>query len=62
MSINDKITKLNTEVQWFYSDDFSLDEAESRYKDAVKLAKEIEKDLDTLKNNIEVINKDFAKS
>ncbi|MBR3131374.1 exodeoxyribonuclease VII small subunit [Candidatus Saccharibacteria bacterium] len=62
MSINDKITKLNTEVQWFYSDDFSLDEAEARYKDAVKLAKEIEKDLDTLKNNIKVINKDFAKS
>ncbi len=62
MSINDKITKLNTEVQWFYSDDFSLDEAETKYKSAVELAKEIEKDLDTLKNNIEVINKDFTKS
>ena len=62
MSINDKIAKLNTEVQWFYSDDFSLDEAEIKYKSAVKLAKEIEEDLDTLKNNIEIINKDFAKS
>ena len=62
MSINAKITKLNTDVQWFYSDDFSLDEAETKYKAAVALAKDIEKDLDTLKNNIEVINKDFTKS
>ena len=62
MSINAKITKLNTDVQWFYSDDFSLDEAETKYKAAVALAKDIEKDLDTLKNNLEVINKDFTKS
>ena len=61
MSINDKITKLNTTTQWFYSDDFNLDEAEAKYKDAVNLAKEIEKDLDELKNRIEIINKDFTK-
>lgn len=62
MSINDKITKLNELTQWFYTDEFSLDEAEAKYQEAVKLAKEIEKDLDTLKNKIEVINKDFSKS
>ena len=62
MSINDKITKLNELTQWFYTDEFSLDEAESKYEEAAKLAKEIEKDLDTLKNKIEVINKDFSKS
>ena len=61
MSINDKITKLNTTTQWFYSDDFNLDEAEAKYKDAVNLAKEIEKDLDELKNRIKIINKDFTK-
>ncbi|MBR3319903.1 exodeoxyribonuclease VII small subunit [Candidatus Saccharibacteria bacterium] len=62
MSINAKITKLNEKVQWFYDDDFNLDEAEEKYKEAVTLAKEIEKDLDTLKNNIEIIGKDFSKA
>ncbi len=61
MSINEKITKLNEEVQWFYSDDFNLDEAEAKYKEAAELAKEVEKDLKGLKNRIEVISKDFSK-
>ncbi len=61
MSINEKITKLNEQVQWFYSDDFNLDKAEENYKAATALAKEIEEDLATLKNNIEIINKDFTK-
>ncbi len=61
MSINEKITKLNTQVQWFYSDDFNLDQAEAKYKEASELAKEIEKDLDNLKNKIEIIAKDFSK-
>ena len=61
MSINEKITKLNTHVQWFYSDDFNLDQAEAKYKEASELAKEIEKDLDNLKNKIEIIAKDFSK-
>ncbi len=61
MSITDKITKLNNQVQWFYSDEFNLDEAEKKYKESVELAKEIEKDLDDLKNKIEIIDKDFSK-
>lgn len=60
-SINAKITKLNTEVQWFYSDDFNLDEAEKNYQQAITLAQEIEKDLSELKNKIEILNKDFTK-
>lgn len=61
MSITDKITNLNNQIQWFYSDDFTLDQAETKYKEATSLAKEIEKDLDSLKNSIEIINKDFTK-
>lgn len=60
-NLSDKITTLDSKVQWFYSDEFKLDEAEQKYKEAVSLAKEIESDLDTLKNNIEIISKDFAK-
>ena len=48
-------------MEWFYSDDFKLEEAAAKYKDAVELAKEIEKDLSELKNEIEVLAEDFSK-
>lgn len=60
-TINTKITKLNEQIQWFYSDDFNLDQAEAKYKEAANLTKEIEQDLENLKNKIEIINKDFSK-
>ena len=61
MRLNQKIAKLDGEVEWFYSDEFKLEDATSRYKDAVKLAKDIEKDLQNLKNEIEVLSADFSK-
>ena len=61
LNLNQKIAKLDTEVEWFYSDDFELEKATDKYKQAVKLAKEIEKDLDKLKNEIEVLSEDFSK-
>lgn len=61
LSINEKINILEDKINWFYSSDFSLDEATDRYKETAKLAKEIEKDLDNLKNEISVIQKDFTK-
>lgn len=61
MSLNQKIEKLDGQVEWFYSDEFKLEEAVAKYKEAVKLAKEIEKDLDGLKNEIEVLAEDFSK-
>ncbi len=60
-SINAKINELSEQTQWFYSDDFSLDQAAKKYKKAVALTKEIEKDLDNLKNEIEILSKDFTK-
>lgn len=61
VSLNQKIEKLDAQVEWFYSDDFRLEEATNRYREAVNLAKEIEKDLDSLKNEITVIAEDFSK-
>lgn len=61
ISLNQKIAKLDSEVEWFYSDEFKLEEATERYKKAAKLAKEIEKDLNELKNEIEVLAEDFSK-
>ncbi|MBR2753727.1 exodeoxyribonuclease VII small subunit [Candidatus Saccharibacteria bacterium] len=61
MSLNQKIEKLDSEVEWFYSDEFKLEEATDKYKEAVKLAKDIEEDLTNLKNEIEVLSEDFSK-
>ncbi len=61
INLNQKIEKLDAEVEWFYSDDFKIEEAVKKYKGAVELAKDIEKDLEDLKNEIEVLSEDFSK-
>ena len=60
-NISEKIEDLKTGVEWFYSDDFKLEEASVKYKAMTELAKEIEKDLAELKNEIKVIEEDFSK-
>lgn len=60
-SLNEKIAELDKKVEWFYSDDFKLEEAVENYKKAAELAKEIEGDLKKLKNEIEVLTEDFSK-
>ena len=59
-SISDKIATLDQAVEWFYGDDFTLDQAVKKYQSATKLAQEIEQDLSELKNQVEVLA-DFAK-
>ncbi|MBR3164146.1 hypothetical protein IKF15_02480 [Candidatus Saccharibacteria bacterium] len=60
--INEKIEELQEGAEWFYGDEFKLEEASGRYKKLVKLANEVEGDLEKLKNEIEVIGKDFSQS
>lgn len=60
-TINQKIEELDKSTEWFYSDEFNLDEAVVKYKDAIELAKELQKDLSDLQNEIEVLNEDFSK-
>lgn len=60
-NVSEKISELKTGVDWFYSDDFTLEEASDRYKALTNLAKEIEKDLAEMKNEINVIAEDFSK-
>lgn len=61
-SLNQKIEDLDQAVEWFYGEDFALEQAPAKYQAAVKLAKDIEKDLKNLKNQIEVIDQDFSKA
>jgi len=60
-TLNQKLKDLDRQVEWFYSDDFKLEKASEKYKEALKLSEEIEKDLKNLKNEIEVLNEDFTK-
>jgi hypothetical protein len=60
-NISEKIDYLKAGVEWFYSDDFKLEVASEKYKAMTELAKEIEKDLAELKNEIKVIEEDFSK-
>ncbi|MDO4741887.1 MAG: hypothetical protein Q4A79_00715 [Candidatus Saccharibacteria bacterium] len=58
-TLNQKIDELDSMTEWFYSDDFKLDEAIKKYKELANLAEEIEGDLKKLKNEVEVIAEDF---
>lgn len=58
-SIAEKTAKLDELIAWFDSDDFELEQALDKFKEAEKLAQEIERDLMSLKNNIEVVKARF---
>lgn len=60
LSLDTKIKQLETVTDWFYSDQFNIDEAISKYQTATKLAAEINQDLTELKNQVEVVA-DFSK-
>lgn len=60
-TLNQKIEELEKSTDWFYSDDFNLDEAVKKYKEATGLATELEKDLNDLRNEIEILSEDFSK-
>lgn len=58
-SISDKTAKLSDLVAWFDGDDFSLELALGKFKAAEDLAAEIEKDLLSLKNEIQIVKQKF---
>jgi exodeoxyribonuclease VII small subunit len=58
-SIAEKTARLDKLVEWFDSDEFELELALDKFKEAEKLAAEIEHDLMELKNEVNVIKKKF---
>jgi len=46
-------------VTWFDSDDFTLETAIDKFKEAEALAETIEKDLKSLKNEIQIVKQKF---
>ncbi len=55
LSVKEKLEKLRDLMSWFDSDDFKLEEAIEHFKKADELACDIEKDLLTLKNEINIL-------
>lgn len=58
-TIQEKTTELNEIVAWFDSDEFALEEALEKFRLAEKLAEEIEKDLEAIKNDIHIVKQKF---
>ena len=61
LTIHQKIEALDREMEWFYSDDFKLEEATERYQRAIKSAQEIVDDLKKIKNEVKILSEDFSK-
>ncbi len=59
-TIQEKIAELDNLVTWFESDDFQLEQASEKLKEAAKLAADIEHDLDAVANDVQLVKKSFA--
>jgi len=59
LTIQEKIAMLDELVAWFDSDEFTLEIALEKFKAAEALAREIETDLASLKNEIKVVQQSF---
>lgn len=60
ISISDKIIQLDQLLEWFESDEVTLELALDKYKTALQLSNDIEAELEQAKNQIEVIKKKFS--
>jgi len=58
-SIAEKTVKLDELVSWFDGNEFELEQALDKFKEAEKLATEIEHDLQALKNEVTIVKKRF---
>ncbi|HEU4830663.1 MAG TPA: exodeoxyribonuclease VII small subunit [Candidatus Saccharimonadales bacterium] len=58
-SIQEKTAELSEMIAWFDSDEFTLEASIDKFKEAEKLAADIEKDLLSLKNDIQVVKQKF---
>ena len=57
--LSEKIAKLESYVAWFESDEFEVEQSLDKYREAEILAKQIEKELADIKNEIVVVKKKF---
>ena len=61
-TVEQKMEALRQLAAWFESDEFTLGEASERFKQAAKLAEEIEKDLSELENSVTILKRSFEET
>lgn len=59
-TIQTKLAQLDQLVEWFDGDEFQLEQASIKLKQAAALAKDIEHDLQSVSNDIQQIKQSFA--
>ena len=59
VAIEAKLQQLRELVAWFESEEFVIDEALERFATAQKLAEEVEKELQEVKNKVTVLKEKF---
>lgn len=59
LTIQQKIAKLDELAAWFESEDFEIEQAIERFKEAELLAETIQHELAELKNEITVVKRSF---
>ncbi len=59
-TVQEKIDQLDQLVSWFDGDDFQVEQASAKLKEAAKLAADIEKDLSAVSNDIRELKRSFA--
>lgn len=59
-TVKQKIEQLDELVAWFDGDDFELEQASAKLKEAAKMASEIEHDLESVQNEIREVKQSFA--
>lgn len=58
-TIQQQMADLQDQIAWFDGEDFNIEQAIDRFKKAEDLANQIEKRLDSLKNDVTVLKKKF---
>ncbi len=58
-TVQEKIAALQELTAWFEGDTFELEQALEKFKEAQKLADEIEQDLTSLHNEVTVLRQQF---
>ena len=59
-SIAENLERLEELLAWFESEEITVEEAIEKYEEALQLSKQLEKQLITAKNQVEVIKKKFT--
>ena len=55
-----KLQKLEALLEWFESDEITVEEALVKYEEALSLSEELKVQLQNAKNQVEVIKKKFS--